>query len=66
MCGRRHRLAVAGLAPDSNGPLGSDPPAELPDELLEQPQPDLIDTPNDWQYYRHGGILHFMLRQLAG
>jgi aconitate hydratase len=25
-----------------------------------------IDTPNEWQSYRHGGILHFVLRQLAG
>jgi aconitate hydratase len=25
-----------------------------------------IDTPNEWQYYRHGGILHFVLRQLRG
>jgi aconitate hydratase len=25
-----------------------------------------IDTPNERQYYRHGGILHFMLRQMAG
>ncbi|MBX5469816.1 MAG: aconitate hydratase [Thermoleophilaceae bacterium] len=24
-----------------------------------------IDTPNEWQYYRHGGILQFVLRQLA-
>jgi aconitate hydratase len=23
-----------------------------------------IDTPNEWLYYRHGGILHFVLRQL--
>jgi aconitate hydratase len=23
-----------------------------------------IDTPNEWQYYRNGGILHFVLRQL--
>ena len=23
-----------------------------------------IDTPNEWQYYRHGGILHFVLRSL--
>jgi aconitate hydratase len=23
-----------------------------------------IDTPNEWQYYRHGGILHYVLRQL--
>ncbi len=24
-----------------------------------------IDTPNEWLYYRHGGILHFVLRQLV-
>jgi aconitate hydratase len=24
-----------------------------------------IDTPKEWDYYRHGGILHFVLRQLA-
>ena len=24
-----------------------------------------IDTPNEWQYYRGGGILHFVLRGLA-
>jgi aconitate hydratase len=23
-----------------------------------------IDTPNEWRYYRHGGILHFVLRGL--
>src|SRR4051812_10316355 len=23
-----------------------------------------IDTPNEWQYYRHGGILHYVLAQL--
>src|SRR3954447_19615255 len=23
-----------------------------------------IDTPNEWLYYRHGGILHFVLRQI--
>ena len=23
-----------------------------------------IDTPNEWDYFRHGGILHFVLRQL--
>jgi aconitate hydratase len=23
-----------------------------------------IDTPNEWLYYRHGGILHFVLRGL--
>jgi hypothetical protein len=24
-----------------------------------------IDTPKEWHYYRHGGILHHALRQLA-
>jgi aconitate hydratase len=24
-----------------------------------------IDTPQEWLYYSHGGILHFVLRQLA-
>ncbi|MEX2194565.1 MAG: aconitate hydratase [Thermoleophilaceae bacterium] len=24
-----------------------------------------IDTPNEWQYYRHGGILHYVLRRLV-
>jgi aconitate hydratase len=23
-----------------------------------------IDTPTEWEYYRHGGILHYVLRQL--
>ena len=23
-----------------------------------------IDTPQEWEYYRHGGILHYVLRQL--
>jgi aconitate hydratase len=24
-----------------------------------------IDTPNEFKYYQHGGILHFVLRNLA-
>ncbi len=24
-----------------------------------------IDTPKEWEYYRHGGILHYVLRDLA-
>ena len=24
-----------------------------------------IDTPKEWEYYIHGGILHYVLRQLA-
>jgi aconitate hydratase len=23
-----------------------------------------IDTPNEWRYFRHGGILHYVLREL--
>jgi aconitate hydratase len=23
-----------------------------------------IDTPNEWRYFDHGGILHYVLRQL--
>ena len=25
-----------------------------------------IDTPKEWDYYTHGGILHYVLRELAG
>jgi aconitate hydratase len=25
-----------------------------------------IDTPKERDYFRHGGILHYVLRQLAG
>jgi aconitate hydratase len=24
-----------------------------------------VDTPKEWEYMDHGGILHFVLRQLA-
>ena len=24
-----------------------------------------IDTPKEWQYYKHGGILQYVIRQLA-
>ena len=24
-----------------------------------------IDTPKEWEYYRHGGILHYVIRHLA-
>ena len=38
------------------------------DARLGQPDrvrvPVRIDTPKEWLYYRHGGILHFVLRQL--
>jgi len=25
-----------------------------------------IDTPKEWDYYENGGVLHYMLRQMAG
>ena len=25
-----------------------------------------IDTPKEWEYFQHGGILHYMIRQLLG
>jgi aconitate hydratase len=25
-----------------------------------------IDTPKEWEYYENGGVLHYMLRQMAG
>jgi aconitate hydratase len=25
-----------------------------------------VDTPQEWEYYRNGGILPYVLRQLAG
>ena len=25
-----------------------------------------IDTPKEWEYFQHGGILHYMIRQLVG
>jgi aconitate hydratase A / 2-methylisocitrate dehydratase len=25
-----------------------------------------IDTPKEWEYYNHGGILQYAIRQLAG
>jgi aconitate hydratase len=25
-----------------------------------------IDTPKEWEYYLHGGILHYVLRLLVG
>ena len=33
-------------------------------EPIEFDAPVRIDTPNEWQYYRGGGILHFVLRGL--
>jgi aconitate hydratase len=34
---------------------------KLAEKLIEA----RIDTPQEVEYYRHGGILHYVLRQLA-
>ena len=33
-----------------------------PDEFTARVR---IDTPNEWRYFRHGGILHYVLRGRA-
>jgi aconitate hydratase len=39
--------------------------AERPDGVVREFQATVrIDTPQEVQYYRHGGILHYVLRQL--
>jgi len=43
--------------PDPGAPAGSAKPIELKARVR-------LDTPQEVQYYRHGGILHYVLRQL--
>ena len=63
------RFSVAGITVINDG--------ELPKELTVVAQTDdgsltefravvRIDTPMEAEYYRHGGILPYVLRQLAG
>ena len=41
--------------------------AATPDgQTIEFPVTLRIDTPQEILYYQHGGILHYVLRQLAG
>ncbi|MFM2484623.1 aconitate hydratase AcnA [Celerinatantimonas yamalensis] len=54
------------------GPLEGEPTAikvsaqnRQNNDLIEFEVDVRIDTPAEWDYYRHGGILHFVLRQLA-
>ena len=35
-------------------------------EIAHIPATVRIDTPQEILYYQHGGILHYVLRQLAG
>ncbi|HTX64056.1 MAG TPA: aconitate hydratase AcnA [Acidimicrobiales bacterium] len=66
----RERFSIGGI-----GALGE---GSVPDELEVRVSPDegsesdktfrarvRIDTPMEAEYYRHGGILHYVLRQLA-
>ena len=39
--------------------------AERGDKRIEFEARVRIDTPNEYEYFRHGGILHFVLRNLA-
>ena len=32
---------------------------------IEFPVNVRVDTPKEWEYYQNGGILHYVLRQLA-
>jgi len=49
-------LKVTATPADTQGGTGGDP--------VEFDARVRIDTPNEWLYYRNGGILHFVLRQL--
>jgi aconitate hydratase len=63
------RFSIAGLDVLNKG----DQPKELSvtataddDSVTEFRVAVRIDTPMEAEYYRHGGILQYMLRQLAG
>jgi aconitate hydratase len=46
--------------------IGSSPGGELPADEREFAVTVRIDTPNEQRYYRHGGILQLVLRELLG
>lgn len=57
-------FSITGLAGLSEGePIPSQLVLRADDR--EVPVTVRIDTPKEQEYYRHGGILHFVLRQLA-
>jgi len=64
-------LGLTGRETFDVGELGSDDPREI--EVTARSDQDgekrfaatvRIDTPQEWLYYRNGGILHFVVRQL--
>jgi aconitate hydratase len=52
------------LAPLEEGARTLEVTATPEDEPVKFEARVRIDTPNEWLYYRHGGILHFVLRGL--
>jgi len=62
-------FSVSGLTAINDGSLPKEVPvrATRPDgSVVELSARVRIDTPMEAEYYRHGGILHYVLRQLAG
>ena len=61
-------IAIAGLGPLNDGvsPKTVAVTATDGDRTVEFEARVRIDTPMEAQYFRHGGILPYMLRQMAG
>ncbi|MGI8945107.1 MAG: aconitate hydratase [Thermoleophilaceae bacterium] len=53
------------LAVTAAGRGGGEGGGEGESQVIEFDARVRIDTPNEWLYYRHGGILQFVLRQLG-
>ena len=61
-------FAITGLGPLNDGPAPKTVAvrADDGDRVVEFEARLRIDTPMEAEYYRHGGILPYMLRQMAG
>ncbi|MEE8342493.1 MAG: aconitate hydratase AcnA [Gammaproteobacteria bacterium] len=58
------RYDIQGLERGNPAQVAVTATAEGGDQILFSSQVR-IDTPQEWEYYRHGGILQYVLRQLA-
>jgi aconitate hydratase len=58
-------VRVKASAPQKDWFTGLKPSAPKPDTVTEFDALVRIDTPDEAEYYRHGGILQYVLRQLA-
>jgi aconitate hydratase len=58
-------VRVKASAPQKDWFTGLKPAAPKPDRVVEFDALVRIDTPDEAEYYRHGGILQYVLRQLA-